>query len=234
MKPVIDTEAGKTSGHFPIFWRRIWGIVGSKFYSTNMYTKFSRHSSLSLLRSQADRCRCPFCAHHLLYLQYHAITKKVTKGLLFLSTLTCGFSIKTAVGYEDGCTGTLPPVIQIQSPEALSPWDYVSRLLSSSRSDASTRIMSSIFILSQWLQFSAVHDCIIYRPHLFSTFSILSNILPVQIRWRPKVSSSPVSYLANFCRKGRCGATQTVTFLLLFKKTKVFFILIMKSNASCR
>lgn len=87
-------------------------------------------------------------------------------------------------------------------------------------------------LLSQWLQFSAVHDCIIYRPHLFSTFSVLSNILPVQIRWRPKVSSSPVSYLANFCRKGRCGATQTVTFLLLFKKTKVFFILTMKSSAS--
>lgn len=68
----------------------------------------------------------------------------------------------------------------------------------------------------------AVHDCIIYRPHLFSIFSISSNILPVQIRWRPKVSSSPVSYLPNFCQKGSYGATQTVTFFLLFEKQRYF------------
>lgn len=85
----------KTSGYFPVFWKRIWGIIGSKVSSRNMCTKFSRHSSLLLLSSwQANRCRCPFCTHHLLYLCYHASTKVMTRRLLFLSTLTwCGSSI---------------------------------------------------------------------------------------------------------------------------------------------
>lgn len=159
----------------------------------------------------------------------------MTRRLLFLSTLTgCGPSIQNCCRiwrllHRNSPTCHSP---EVRSLEALSPWDYLSRLLSSTRSHASTRIMSSIFLLSQWLQFL----CSPWLYHLQTSplFYIfhLYQYPSSPNKMKAKSIIIPCQLSPKFLSKRWLWCYTDSNLFPSVQKTKLFFILVMNSTAA--